>query len=51
LEIETLLPKEEEAHDQDKDSLHMANYLERNSSKSTDADELAEISPHSNGAG
>lgn len=50
LYIEALFPKEQEAEDQYKDSLHVAEDLEGDSSKSAYADELAEICSHCNRA-
>lgn len=50
MQIETLLPKEKESHDQNKDCLHMTKYLKRNSCKSADADELAEVGPYGDSA-
>lgn len=46
LQIETLFPKEEKSHNQNKDCLHMAKYLKGDSCESTNAYELAEVGPY-----
>lgn len=50
MHIQILLPKEKETQNQNKNSLHMAQNLERNCSKSANADELAKIGPNGNTA-
>ena len=50
MQIETLLPKKKESHNQNKDCLHMTKYLKRHNRKSADANELAEVGPHGNSA-